>query len=120
MKYTIVLLAFLMFSTSSFSQNEVSNLKPGDILFISKDGNTPFQHLYFPKTNFIIKRGAIANYKGLNGMHVKIESLTNDYIARIVPVNDSKFFNKFSYVNANLKNALNDEELKQLNTGYKS
>ena len=42
------------------------------------------------------------------------------YIARIVPVNGSKFFNKFSYVNANLKNALNDEELKQLNTGYKS
>lgn len=120
MKYTIVLLAFLMFSTSSFSQNEISDLKPGDILYISKDANTPFQHLNFPKPNFIIKRGAIANYKGLDGMHVRIESITDEYVARLTPVRGKKFFNKFYFVNADLKSALNDDELKQLNIRYKS
>tara|TARA_R110000744_G_scaffold3795_1_gene14037 strand:+ start:912 stop:1274 length:363 start_codon:yes stop_codon:yes gene_type:complete len=120
MKNTIVLLAFLMFSYSSFSQNEISNLKPGDILYISKDSNTPFQHLHFPKPNFIIKRGSIANYKGLNGMHVQIESITEESIARLIPLNGKKFFNLFSYVNANLKSALNDKELKQLNSSQKS
>ncbi|SEK86799.1 hypothetical protein SAMN04488008_102332 [Maribacter orientalis] len=120
MKYTIVLLAFLMFSYSSFSQNEVSDLKPGDVLIISKDSNTPFQYLYFPKPNFIIKRGSIANYKGLNGMRVQIEAISDESVARLIPLNGKKFFNIFSYVNADLKSALNNKELKQLNSGQKS
>ena len=120
MKYTIVLLAFLMFSYSSFSQNEISDLKPGDILYINKDSNTPFQYLYFPKPNFIIKRGSIANYKDLNGMQVQIEAITDEFVARLIPLNGKKFFNIFSYVNADLKSALNNKELKQLNHGQKS
>ena len=120
MKYTIVMLTFLMFSYSSFSQNEVRDMKPGDILFISKNSNTPFKHFYFPKPNFIIKRGSITNYKGLNGMHLQIEAITDESIARLIPLNGKKFFNIFSYVNADLKNALNNKELKQLNSSQKS
>ncbi|CAM4348058.1 hypothetical protein [Gillisia hiemivivida] len=120
MKNALILLTFLLMSNISFSQDKYDNLKPGDILTISKDSNIPFNYLHFPKPNFIIKRGAIANYKSLDGMKVKIEEISEDYTVKLTPLNSRRFFNRFSYVKANLEKALESNELKQLITNNES
>lgn len=108
-----------MVSTTSFGQNSY-DLKPGDILEIQTSSNMPFDHLYFPKPNFIIKRGGIANYKALNGVKVQIEEISDDAVMRLVPLNGKKFFNKFSYVDAHLEKAIEKKELKLLSNYEKS
>ncbi|TLP82618.1 hypothetical protein [Maribacter sp. ACAM166] len=120
MKHTLLILTFLLFSISNFSQDTSHNLKPGDVLYIIKNSNTPFHHLNFPRPNFIIKRGAIANFKGLNGMRVKIEEILDGSIVKLTPLDGKKFFNKFPYVNANLEKALNSNELKLLSKNHNS
>ncbi|CAM4295723.1 hypothetical protein [Gillisia limnaea] len=114
MKNVFILLILLLMSNISFSQDKRENLKPGDILSINKDFNIPFNHLYFPKTNFIIKRGAIANYKSMDGMKVKIVEISEDATVKLTPLNGRRFFNRFSYVKADLEKALESNELKQL------
>lgn len=120
MKCTIILLTFFLFSNSAFNQAKYENLKPGDILSINKDSNTPFHHLYFQKSNFIIKRGAIANYKALDDMKVKIEEISQESIVKLTPLNGNKFFNVFSYVRANLQKALESNELEPVSINNKS
>lgn len=119
MRQSIILIAFLLLCASGHAQEQYNNVKVGDILSINKEYNTPFNHLYFPKANFIIKRGAIANYKVLDGMKVQIEEVAEDATVRLIPLGGKKFFNKFSYVEANLEKALESGELKLLGT-YKN
>jgi hypothetical protein len=120
MKYAFILLTFLLASNSSFSQEKYDNLKAGDVLSINKDTNMPFDYLHFPRPNFIIKRGAIANYKALDGMKVRIEEMSEGTTVKLTPLNGKKFFNRFLYVKADLEKALENNELKLLNTYNKS
>lgn len=120
MKYAIILLTFLFFSNSAFSQEQNDNLKPGDILTINKDSSTPFKHLYFPRPNFIIKRGAIPNYKALDKMKVKIEEISQGSTVKLTLLNGKRFFNKISYVMADIEKALESNELKKTNVNSKS
>ncbi len=116
MRQAIIFIAFLLIFTGSYGQEQYNNLKTGDILSIDKEYNTPFKHLDFPKPNFIIKRGAIANFKALDGMKVQIMEIAEDATVRLVPLDGKKFFNKFSYVEANLEKALDSGELKLLSS----
>lgn len=116
MRQAIIFIAFLVIFTGSYGQEQYNNLKAGDILSIDKEYNTPFNHLDFPKPNFIIKRGAIANFKALDGMKVQIMEIAENATVRLVPLDGKKFFNKFSYVEANLEKALDSGELKLLSS----
>jgi len=120
MKFIISTLTFILFSQNAFNQVNYENLKPGDVLSIYKDSNTPFQHLHFQKPNFIIKRGTIANYRALDGMKVKIEEIPQESMVKLTPLNGKKFFNVFSYVKANLRKVLESNELKLLSIDSKS
>ncbi len=120
MKYALIFIAFLLVSSGSFSQEKYDNLKPGDVLSINKDSNMPFDYLHFPRPNFIIKRGAIPNYKALDGLKVRIEEISEGSIVKLTPLNGKKFFNRYSYVKANLEKALENNELKMLNNYNKS
>ena len=113
MKNLILILTFLFVSMSTYGQNSY-DLKPGDVLEIHTDSNMPFDHIYFPKPNFIIKRGGIANYKALNGVKVQIEEISENSIMRLKPLNGKKFFNTYSYVEAHLEKAIENKELKFL------
>jgi len=99
-------------------------ISDGDVLIINKKQNTPFDHIDFPRTNFIIKRGAIANYKSLNGMAVKVNSsyvnTKGDYIAKLTPLTSGKFFNRFFSVSANLSKAIESNELMSPNLSKES
>eukprot|EP00035_Acanthoeca_spectabilis_P028585 m.471353 g.471353 ORF g.471353 m.471353 type:complete len:128 (+) comp30913_c0_seq1:101-484(+) len=114
MKYLILILTFVFASNTTFGQNSY-DLKPGDVLVINTKTNMPFDHIYFPKPNFIIKRGAIANYKALNGIKVQIDEISDNSIMRLKPLNGKKFFNTYSYVEAHLEKAIENDELKFLN-----
>ncbi|WP_419212850.1 hypothetical protein ACNR9Q_01670 [Maribacter sp. X9] len=120
MKYLMMFFTFLLINTNAFAQDNYGNLKAGDILSITKSSNMPFDHLYFPRPNLIIKRGAIANYKALDGMKVRIEEISEDTTVKLTPLNGKKFFNRFPYVKANLEKALENNELKLLNNHTKS
>ena len=113
MKNLILILTFVFVAMSTYGQNSY-DLKLGDILEINTDSNMPFDHIYFPKPNFIIKRGGIANYKVLNGIKVQIEEISENSIMRLKPLNGKKFFNTYSYVEAHLEKAIENKELKFL------
>lgn len=119
MKTILLALAFIAFSVSTFGQENQMDWKPGEVYTINKSTNTPFEHLYFPKTNLIIKSGAIANYKLLDGMQVKIDEVYEDSTVKLSLVNGDRFFNKYYSVKANFKEALNSNELKRLETSTK-
>lgn len=119
LKFALISFTLLLIPHSSFGQDDY-DLKVGDILTITKDTNTPFNHLHFPKANFIIKRGGIADFKALNEMKVKIEEISEGNTAKLIPLEGRKFFNRYTYVNANLKKALENNELKLLSNYSKS
>lgn len=113
MKYLILILTFVFASNTTFGQNSY-DLKPGDVLMIHTESNMPFDHIYFPKPNFIIKRGAIANFKALNGVKVQIDEISENSIMTLKPLNGKKFFNTYSFVEAHLEKAIENNELKFL------
>lgn len=84
-----------MFSQSVFNQVNYKNLKPVDVLSIQKDSNTPFHYIYIQRPNFIIKRAAIANYKALDVMKVKIEEISQKSTVKFVLLNGKKFLRYF-------------------------
>lgn len=119
LKFVLVTLTIFLLSGSSFGQDNY-DLKAGDVLAITKETNTPFNHLHFPRANFIIKRGGIADFKTLDGMKVKIEEISEDNTVKLIPLDGKKFFNRLTYVNADLEKALESNELKLLSNYTKS
>ncbi|MFS4468717.1 hypothetical protein [Maribacter sp. 2210JD10-5] len=111
---TIIILAVFV-SHNSISQESESIVKQGDILIISKDSNVPFKHIHFPRKNFILKRGNIANYKNLDGMAVRVEELINNsdtkQRATLSPLSRKKFFNSYTTVTADISKAIQSGEL---------
>ncbi|MDP5044185.1 MAG: hypothetical protein NWQ06_04305 [Leeuwenhoekiella sp.] len=110
-----MLIAFGSLSLQAQKQCDTPDLKVGDVLKISGDTNTTFQHINFPKKNFIIKRGGIVDYKKLNNKEVEITGVQHEEgcISKIdVKLADgSKFFNAVSAVSINLKGALSTGEV---------
>lgn len=58
------------------SQENAASVSTGDLFVINKEHNVPFTNLDFPKPNFIKKNGGILNYKNLDGMTVKVLSIS--------------------------------------------
>jgi len=114
----------LLATTHVIGQESTKLVSDGDVLIINKKQNMPFDHIDFPRANFIIKRGAIANYKSLSGMAVRVNSsyvnTKGDYIAKLTPLTGGKFFNRFSSVSANLSKAIESNELMQPNLSKES
>jgi hypothetical protein len=124
MRNLIFVFVLLFITPKLFGQDHNIMVTDGDVLIINKNHNMPFDHLDFPHANFIIKRGAIANYKSLNGMAVKIKSLyknsNGDYMADLTPLAGRKFFNRFANVSANLSKAIESNELMRPNLSKES
>ncbi|WP_281541484.1 hypothetical protein [Maribacter aestuarii] len=115
MKKLFLVLITSLFANAIWSQEIGETIKTGDLYVINKSNNQPFKNLFFPKPNFIIKRGGIANYKGLDGTIVKINrvytSENNNLIVDLTPLGSKKFFNVYSNVEANLTKAMESKEL---------
>jgi hypothetical protein len=74
---TLFLLAFFV-SFSIYSQNSEINYKKDDVFIIANVKNNNYEYINFPRANFIIKKGGIANFKNIQGE--KITRVSNNYI----------------------------------------
>lgn len=120
MKNLLAFLTLFLVSFGVFSQAESTDIKVGDIFTIQKSSNLPFDHIHFPRANFIIKRGGVANYKGLDDVKVKIVKKLDDDIVKLTSVSGKKFFNTYKYVKADITKALKEGELQYLDLRGKS
>ena len=99
-------------NTEPILQEEV---QVGDVLKIGHPKASRFQHINFPKPNFIIKKGGIANYKRVEGDKVVVTSIKErkdgTLQVQIKMADGGRFFGTHSVVSADLKNALESGEL---------
>jgi len=116
MKFNILFsFLFIFLSSILYAQTSNSNLKVGDVFVIGEVENNNYEHINFPKANFIIKKGGLANYKNIKGKKVQIKSIkgnrNGNLVAIIELVSKKKFFNSHKYVKVNINKAINQKEL---------
>lgn len=114
-------LAFaLLFSASLLqAQEEVktntSKVQIGDVLEIGTSKRMDYKHINFPRANFIIKRGGLANYKGLKGDRVVVTAIETNKDGstkiKIKRKDGGRFFGSHTVVSADINNALAAGEL---------
>ncbi len=114
------ILIFVLFSFSILygQENQTSTqatIQVGDKLIIGKPSGQHYQHVLFPKTNFIIKKGGIANFKKIVGNSVTVTQVSKNKEGQtkisIKKTDGKKFFNSIVSVKANLEAALNAKEI---------
>lgn len=112
---------FLMTLLGSFAwvQGQVNGtiIENGTVLTLGEpSAGTTYQHIHFPKRNFIIKRGGIADFKQLRGKKVEVEdvvSFENGTTKVVLKRKDGlRFFRFYPNVKADLEKALAVGELK--------
>ncbi len=92
-------------------------IKEGTILTIAQPVSAEYQHIHFPRKNFIIKRGGIANMKSVFGKKVEVVAYSytdkGDTQVTLKRTDGKKFFRNFRTVDAHLEDALSSGELKK-------
>ncbi|MAS71544.1 MULTISPECIES: hypothetical protein [unclassified Leeuwenhoekiella] len=117
MKTFLVIAAMALGLTSMQAQNncETPQLKTGDVIKIASPTHATYSHINFPKSNFIIKRGGIANPKSLINKEVEVTQvkMENGCVAEIeVKLKDGKkFFNVVREVSIDVEAALEAKEI---------
>ena len=115
----------VLFMVGTFSINAQSTgpealngVKEGSVLQIGTLDSPRYKHIDFPRANFIIKKGGIANYKKMEGVKVVVTAVNkkNDGTLQVqIQRKDGKrFFGNQSVVNADLKDALESGELRKI------
>lgn len=116
MKNAFRLLLILLFVSSAvISQTNQSNGSEGDIYQIGKVINDHYNHIQFPKSNIIRKRGGIPDYKSIMGKKVIVTNLKEQkdgtVIATIKLISGKKFFRSHKYLKVQLDGAIEAQEL---------
>lgn len=98
-----------------FAQTSTFTFKKGDVFQIGNANYNNYEHINFPRANFIIKKGGIANYKNVKGQKVVIISIdeksNGKRLATIKLVGPRKFFNSHKYVIVDIDEAIKNKEL---------
>ena len=119
-KFSFIL--FLVFGLT-FANNQKpitvkQNLpKVGDVLIVNATSNTKYNHVYFPKLNFLVKKGKLATYKPIHGVKVVVKEVINknDNVYVVLEKKDNtKFFDYQKQVKANYTNSINSGELSKI------
>ncbi len=109
------LLSFLTLEVQSNTNPTQNTVEVGDVLIIGKPSAQKYQHIKFPKTNFIIKKGGIPNYKALIGSNVTVTNIekkeNGSTMITLKKVDGKKFFNTLTVVKANFDKALERKEI---------
>jgi len=126
-KYTVMKQLFfavlLMAATINVNSQDaehitLQDIKVGDLLEIGRPEVPRYKHIDFPRPNFIIKKGGIANYKKVEGNKVVVTSLKKNkdgtLKVMIKRADGGRFFNSHTIVSADLENALESGELRLL------
>ncbi|WP_299608579.1 hypothetical protein [uncultured Aquimarina sp.] len=86
----------------------------GDVITIGAPSGNTYQHILFPKTNFIIKRGGNPNYKKIKGLQVTVTERAEKKSKTVITVkrkDGKKFFNSLNTVNIDLEEAIKTKEI---------
>ncbi len=123
MKKVVLCLIFLVTGISSYAQEIRNSIIVGDVLMLQKPKGGEFVHVQFPRKNFIIKQGGIANMKTLYGQKVlvaQVNDVPNGNTEVVLkPFNGRRFFGYLSSVKANIDRALAAGELKPVSATKK-
>ncbi|MGB7393432.1 MAG: hypothetical protein WA913_03465 [Pricia sp.] len=115
-KYAIALL----FSVSMLNAQDNVNVgstdvEVGDVFEIGRPEANSYKHIKFPRANFIIKRGGIANYKRVEGEKVVVTSIkekkNGTTEVKIKREGGGRFFGSHPVVAADIDEALKSGEL---------
>ncbi|MEA1787549.1 hypothetical protein U1E44_15715 [Arenibacter sp. GZD96] len=115
-KYALITLFTLgSFQSSEEISTQVEDVKVGTVLKIGEATTSTYAHINFPRANFIIKRGGLANYKSVEGNHVVVTDVVTkangEKVITFERKNGQKFFRNYTSVSANLAKALEAGEL---------
>lgn len=92
-----------------------TDVKVGDVLEIGKPESKTYRHIDFPRANFIIKRGGIANYEAVEGEKVVVTSIQEKKNGttqiKLKRTDGGRFFGSHKVVSADIKEALASGEL---------
>jgi hypothetical protein len=115
--YFIFLLALLSF-TGVHAQQESPEPKIGELLIMGSYDGMEYDHVHFPKLNFVLKKGGIGNWTGLRGTKVvikeKYQNNMGETIAVLEPADGRRFLKVIPTVTTSFDKALANGELKRL------
>lgn len=113
-KYVII----LFFSANLLNAQMKTDVKVGDIFEIGKPETNTYEYIGFPRANFIIKRGGIANYKRVEGERVVVTSVKQgkdgSTKVKIKRKDGHRFFGSHSVITVDFDAALESGELQTL------
>lgn len=115
-KYAIALLFSVSMLNAQMSTVQTSaEVQVGDVFEIGKPESNKYKHIKFPRANFIIKRGGVANYKLAQGETVVVNSVKEKkdgtVVVKIKRKDGGRFFGSHSVVAADIDEALSSGEL---------
>lgn len=114
MKKYILLIVFAVITVNLQAQNE-PKVKEGTVLEIGNVAQQNYEHIVFPRANFIIKRGGIVSYHNILGTVVKVTAIKKQadgtHILTITRADRGRFFGSHHSVTAHLEKALESGEL---------
>ena len=118
-KYAIALLySVSMFNAQTSVAQTTTDVQVGDVFEIGKPESNSYKHINFPRANFIIKRGGIANYKRAEGEKVVVTSIKEKKdgttLVKIKRTDGNRFFGSHTVVSVDFKEALESGELELL------
>lgn len=118
LKYAITLLFSVSLLNAQDNTTVQTEVNVGDVFEIGKPETNKYKHIDFPRENFIIKRGGIANYRRAHGEEVVVTAVKEmkDGTTQIkIKRNDGgRFFNSHTVVTADYKDAITSGELQAL------
>ena len=115
-KYAIALLFSISVLNAQSSMDQMTTqVKVGDVFEIGTPESNTYKYIDFPRANFIIKRGGIANYKRVQGEEVVVtdvkEKKDGTTQIKIKRKDGGRFFGSHSVVAADFHDALASGEL---------
>ena len=117
MKKLIYLSKLMLFFCFFLSYGQESSQKEtiGKTYIINAKSGSSYNHLYFPKPNFIMKKGGFPNYEALVGKKIKVTKITKEKKSGTIVTfeleNGGKFFGTHKVVNGNIEKALENGEI---------
>jgi hypothetical protein len=115
----LIFTLFLIFSAQWMqAQDNPNEADIGDFLVLASDDGNAYQHVHFPKLNFILKAGGIGNWSSIRGTKVvvtdKYQNSQGETFVVLERADDLRFFKVIRSVSSSLDQALAKGELKRL------
>lgn len=114
-KYAITLLFSVGSLLAQDNDQTTTDVEVGDVFEIGKPETNTYKYINFPRANFIIKRGGIANYKSVQKNTVVVTSVkekkNGSTEVKIKRKDGGRFFGSHTVVSVDFDDALRAGEL---------